>query len=95
MWPWADDDFGLKQSEGSARWLSDWLDNVTGFGISAEPVLALPGRYVVPKRVGPVTVVNHKQLCGAIVRGWQDVLNREQVDLITRQLDQRCRDLED
>ena len=95
IWPWAEDDFGLRHAEARARWLSEWLNKVTGLEVSARPVLVLPGWYVVPKGIGPVLVVNHKQLCGAITRGDRQVLSEQNVDLIARQLDVLCRDVED
>jgi len=49
-----------------------------GFGLAAQPVLALPGWYVVPKGIGAVTVLNHKQLCAAIARGEDNVLTLQQ-----------------
>ncbi len=66
----------------------------TGLRISAQPVLVLPGWYVVLKAVGPITVVNHKQIAGTINRSGQRLLTDEQIDLIARQLDDRCRDVE-
>lgn len=95
IWPWGEDTFGLENAQNRARWLSDWLNKMTGFGIAAQPVLVLPGWYVVPKGLGPVTVVNHKQLAGAILRERREALTAEQVGLIARQLDERCRDVQD
>jgi hypothetical protein len=45
IWPWGEDDFGLRNAEDRARWLTDWLNKMTGLGITAKPVLALPGWY--------------------------------------------------
>jgi hypothetical protein len=95
IWPWAEDDFGLQNAVNRARWLSEWLNKMTGLGLSAKPVLALPGWYVVPKGLGPVIVTNHKQLVVAITRSADRVLSNEQIDLIARQLDLLCRDVED
>ena len=95
IWPWTEDDFGLQQAESRARWLSDWLNNMTGLGLQVQPVLALPGWYVVLKGSGAVAVLSHKQLVGAIARGPKDVLSPRQIDLIARQLDVVCRDVED
>lgn len=95
IWPWAEDSFGLKNAEDRARWLSAWLNRMTALGLAAQPVLVLPGWYVVPKGLGPVTVINHKQLVGAITRNQARVLTEEQIDLIARQLDNVCRDVED
>lgn len=95
IWPWAEDDFGLKNAEDRARWLSNWLNKMTGLGLNAQPVLALPGWYVVPQGRGPVMVENHKNLCAAITRNQTRVLTDQQIDLIARQLDEVCRDVED
>lgn len=94
-WPWGEDDFGLQNATDRARWLTEWLNRMTGLGLAAKPVLVLPGWYVVPKGLGPVTVVNHKQLVGAIRRDAAQILTMDQVDLIGRQLDAACRDVED
>ncbi len=95
IWPWGEDAFGLKNAVDRARWLSEKLNQLTGYGLAAQPVLVLPGWYVVPKGLGPVIVANHKTVLGAITRGPQGALTEEQVDLIARQLDQLCRDVED
>jgi hypothetical protein len=95
IWPWGEDDFGLRNAEDRARWLTDWLNKMTGLGITAKPVLVLPGWYVVAKGIGTVTVLNQKQLAGAILRAQPGVLTGEQVDLIARQLDAVCRDVTD
>lgn len=94
IWPWAEDSFGLEQAETRARWLTEWINGRTGLQISARPVLVLPGWYVLLKAVGPITVVNHKQIAGTITRGGQRLLTDEQIDLIARQLDDRCRNVE-
>jgi len=95
IYPWGEEDFGLKNAIDRARWLSDWLNKMTGLGLSARPVLALPGWYVVPKGLGPVIVVMEKQLVGAITRADGRRLTDKEVDQIARLLDARCRDVED
>ncbi|WP_438482661.1 hypothetical protein [Oleiharenicola lentus] len=95
VWPWTEDSFGLQQAESRAGWLSEWVTKMTGITVPAKPLLVLPGWYVVPKGVGMVSVLNHKQLHGAITRTPGNVLNPSQIDLIARQLDNLCRDVED
>jgi hypothetical protein len=95
IWPWGEDRFGLRNAEDRARWLTEWLNKMTGLGIIAKPVLVLPGWFVVPQGVGSVTVVNHKQVTSAILRALSGMLTGEQVELIARQLDARCRDVAD
>ncbi len=95
IWPWAEDSFGLQNAEARARWLSEWLCKMTGLKLAAKPVLVLPGWYVVSKGTGPVTVLNHKQLHGSIMRDSREALAPEEINLIARQLEERCRDVED
>jgi hypothetical protein len=95
IWPWGEDSFGLEQARSRAEWLTQWLQKMTGLGIETKPVLALPGWYVVPKGIGPVLVLNQKQLASSLSRTRAGSLTPEQVDLIARQLDAVCRDVED
>jgi hypothetical protein len=95
IWPWTEDTFGLEQSDSRARALGDWLNKMTGLNLNPQPVLVLPGWFVVPKGLGPIVVVNHKQVVGAITRETRRVLTDQQIDLISRQLDVVCRDVED
>ncbi len=95
IWPWGEDDFGLQNAQTRARWLGEWLNKMTGLGLAPQPVLVFPGWFVVPKGVGTVIVVNHKQVAAAILRQPRGALTDEQVALIARQLDDRCRDVED
>ena len=95
IWPWGEEIQALKNAEDRAWWLNDWLNKMAGLNVVAQPVLVLPGWYVVPQGIGPVVVVNHKQLAGVISQGGKKVLSVAQIDLIARQLDTLCRDVED
>lgn len=95
IWPWAEDSHGLDQATSRAAWLADWLKKMTGLSVTTRPVLVLPGWYVVPQGLGPVMVLNHKQVVSAIGRLDTRVFTADQVDLIARQLDAICRDVED
>ena len=95
IWPWGEETRCLDQTEARTRWLSEWLHQMTGVELTAQPVLVLPGWYVTAKAAGPIAVVNHKLLSGAITRANKFALTEEQIDLVTRQLEQRCRDVED
>lgn len=95
VWPWAEDRHGLDQAEAEARWLSEWLLKRTGLELVARPLLALPGWYVKATARGPVNVVNAKGLCSAIKGRGVMLLNEAQIDIIARQLDDQCRDVED
>jgi Nuclease-related domain len=95
IWPWGDDYFGLNSAFDRTRWLTEWLHKKTGLGLVAQPVLVLPGWYVVPQGEGPVFVLNHKMLPGRITRTNGSGLSPEHIDLISRQLDEVCRDVVD
>lgn len=95
IWPWAEDTHGLDNARNRAAWLGNWLHQRTGLKLKPQPVLALPGWYVVPQGIGPVLVLNHKQLAPAISRVDAGRLTPAQIDLISRQLDDICRDVED
>jgi hypothetical protein len=95
IWPWGEDQHGLNQAEAQARWLAEWLNKRTGFGIEVRPMLALPGWMVKEQKIGPVRVLNAKNVPSAIVGRNVRVLSTEQIDLIARQIDDKCRDVED
>lgn len=94
IWPWAEDHYGLEQAESEARWLSEWINKLTGFDLTPRPILALPGWWV-KESPGPVRVVNAKGLCAAICGYRERVLTDAQIDQIARLLDERCRDVVD
>jgi hypothetical protein len=95
IWPWAEDRYGLVQADAEARWLTNWIHKATGLSVTARAILALPGWFVVNRVYGPILVVNHKGLPSFIHGRGERILSEEQIDLIARQLDQRCRDVED
>lgn len=69
---------------------------MTGLAILAKPILALPGWFVTLRARGEVAIMNEKNLVSTISKRSQpDVLSKDQIDLIARQLEARCRDVED
>ena len=86
---------GLKNLFSQAEWLRQWILKGTGIETAVKPIFALPGWYVIAKARGPVTVVNHKQVCSAVRGNNGRLLTDDQIDLIARQLDLLCRDVED
>jgi len=95
IWPWGEDRHGLEQAEAEARWLSDWLQQRTGLDLTARPILALPGWMVKEQKLGPVRVLNPLNIPEAILGRRQQVLTEGEIDLLARQLEDRCRDVED
>jgi hypothetical protein len=94
IWPWGEDRHGLNQVVAEADWLRKFVQQRTGIEASVRPILALPGWWVDSAAHGPVMVANSKMVAGLIQRS-AAVLSEQQVDLVSRQLDQRCRDVED
>ena len=95
IWPWGEDRCGIDQLLAEADWLRKFIHSRTGLRVDPKPILTLPGWWVTERSVGAFRVTNHK-LLPAIVRDWNPrPLTPEQIDLISRQLDERCRDVED
>lgn len=95
IWPWGEDRHGLEQAESEARWLSEWINKRTGFDVTAKAILTLPGWMVKERKVAPIRVLNPINIPSAILGRGQQVLGSEQIDIIARQLEDRCRDVED
>jgi len=95
IWPWGEDRCGIDQLQSEADWLRKFIHGRTGLHVDPKPILALPGWWVTERVVGAFRVTNAK-LLPAIVRDWKpQPLTPEKIDLISRQLDERCRDVED
>jgi hypothetical protein len=95
VWPWGEDRCGIDQLKSESDWLRKFIHSRTALHVDPKPILALPGWWVTERVVGAFRVANHK-LLPAIVRDWKpQPLTPEQIDLISRQLDERCRDVED
>lgn len=95
IWPWAEDRYGLDQALWEADWLRQWIFDRTGIDTPVKAILALPGWYVHMGPRKPVDVVNHEWVCGAVRGTKERLLDSAQIDLIARQLDSLCRDVED
>ena len=95
IWPWGEDRYGLEQALRNADWLRKWIFDRTGIDTPVKPILALPGWYVHMGPRKPVDVVNHEWVCSAVRGNNVRILSDSQIDLITRQLDTLCRDVED
>ena len=95
IWPWGEDDHGLKQALAESDWLQKWIHQRTGLQLAVKPILALPGWWVEQRARGQVTVVNSKSLPVAVRGNSEVTLSSEQIDLIARQLNALCRDVTD
>jgi hypothetical protein len=93
-YPWGEDRFGLDQAARQATWLQTWLEQLIGHPVRVQPILTFPGWMVITRARGAVTVLNPKQIPAAVALRGAPVLDDRQLDLIARQLDARCRDVE-
>jgi hypothetical protein len=94
-YPWGEDRFGLDQAQRQAVWLRTWLEQLLGQPVPVQPILTFPGWMVISRARGDVSVLNPKQIPSAVAtRGGPPALDDRQLDLIARQLDARCRDVE-
>ena len=95
VWPWGEDRCGFDQVVAQADWLREFINKRTGLRVDPKPILAFPGWFVKENSVGSFRVANHKIVPSIITQWRPQQLTVEQVDLISRQLDERCRDIED
>ena len=95
VWPWGEDRHGIGQAINNAEWLEKWIFGRTGLKVPVKPILTLPGWYVKEAPSPRLRVVNSKILAD-VIRGHGEItLTPEKIDLIARQLDDRCRDVVD
>ncbi|MSU70175.1 MAG: NERD domain-containing protein [Opitutaceae bacterium] len=93
-YPWGEDRHGLEQAQRQAKWLADWLAPLLGQCPLVNPILTFPGWTIIRRGAGPVNVLNPKEILAALRPHGAPVPRAEQIDLIARQLDARCRDVE-
>ena len=93
-YPWGEDRHGLDQALRRAQWLENWLGLLLGQQPAVQPILTFPGWMIIRRGAGAVIVLNPKELPAAIADHGAAALSDTQVDLIARQLDARCRDVE-
>ncbi|HEY0967997.1 MAG TPA: nuclease-related domain-containing protein [Opitutaceae bacterium] len=94
-WPWGLDRHGVQQAINEASWLKKWIFERTGLNVTVKAVLTLPGWYVREAPSSAIRVVNPSFLPDVITGRGDATLSSQNIDLIARQLDQRCRDVED
>ena len=89
----------IKQVSDAARWLADWIHEQTGIRVSAKRVLTVPGWmvYEKPKTFDPDLRVIPPQFLKDAIKGRtkSGLLTDDQIDLIARQLETKCRDVQD
>lgn len=93
IYPWGEDFHGLNQARDHAKWLETWAFQVLGRGTTVVPILVFPGWWVEEHAINTVRVANPKQVPAIILQNGP-VLTEEQVEILARQLEARCRDVE-
>lgn len=95
-YPWGEDRHGLAQAQSRAEWLEDFLQKLLGHPTTVQPILTFPGWTIMRRGAGPVAVLNPKEIPVAIIQRASPtpLLSAADIDLIARQLDARCRDVE-
>tara|TARA_Y100001960_G_scaffold309129_1_gene367203 strand:- start:212 stop:1051 length:840 start_codon:yes stop_codon:yes gene_type:complete len=94
--PHCEDQHGLKQATRNARWLGNFLSSATGEPVTVRPILTFPGWYIELKtKDTSLRVLNPKQIRKVIIKNDPpNKLSPEQVERITHQLEQKCRDVQ-
>jgi hypothetical protein len=93
VYPWGDDFQGLEFARDRAIWLESWLAQILGRQVPVQPILVFPGWWVEEHAINAVRVLNPKQIAAVVNRN-TPMLTEEQVDLICKQLEARCRDVD-
>ena len=91
VYPWGEDFHGLNQARDHALWLENWCVQVLGRRVPVVPLLVFPGWWVEEHAINTVRVANPNQIAAVVLRSGP-VLTEEQIELLTRQLEARCRD---
>jgi hypothetical protein len=94
IFPWGDDARPLGLVREPAAWLDHWLVQLLGRRVPVQPALVYPGWWVEDQAPqANVRVTNPLQVAALAVRR-DTALTAEQVDLVSRHLESRCRDVE-
>jgi hypothetical protein len=94
MGPWGEDTRALKQIRNNVEWLSKWLTKMTGKDFPVHGVVTFPGYEVIEKKLADVRVVYTKGLRGVVISLGDEILDPKDIDLIRRQLEEKCRDID-
>ena len=90
--PWGHDGKAVKQVLGNAEWLRKQLAEFTPRELSIKPVIVVPGWWCSPKGKYPVVVCSHTYL--DFIAKEKSQLDQEQIQLVAKVLDERCRTVE-
>lgn len=93
VYPWGDDFQGLEIARDRAIWLESWIAQILGRQVPVQAILVFPGWWVEEHAINTVRVLNPKQIAAVVNRN-TPMLTEEQVELVTKQLETRCRNVE-
>ena len=81
----------LDQARRNKKSLSQWLSSATGVPIAAETILTIPGWWVERKGRADVYVVNPKEIRGLVLSLNANPLDKEKIQRISHQLEEKCK----
>jgi hypothetical protein len=83
----------LAQAQRNADWLQKWLSSAVGQAIAVQPILALPGWFVLRMGAEGIPVLAAGQIQSYFgSRSAHAAMSPQLIGQIVRQLDQKCRD---
>ena len=89
--PFSSESRDLKQSQGNADWMADFLTRAVGDPVIAQPVLVILGWMVKREGRGEVDVLNEKNLYGHFTGRRKGSLSSSMQRRICYQLEQHCK----
>ena len=94
QFPEGRDTDAIEQAKKQAERLEKFLSDSVKTPIKPKAIVTLPGWYVITKTAGNVAVLNPKLIDLTILAGDSPELSADQIKQISRQLEQKCRDVE-
>ncbi|HZV34321.1 MAG TPA: nuclease-related domain-containing protein, partial [Verrucomicrobiae bacterium] len=94
QYPLFKDTRDLRRASTQAARLADFLNPHLNNYVTVQPILTLPGWFVISRALGEVIVVNPKMIDTAILSPSGNSLAPETIKDIARLLDEKCRDVE-
>ncbi len=94
IFPWGDDAKPLNEIRDPAVWLDHWLVQLLGRRVPVHPVLVFPGWWVEDQAAQSNVRVTNPLQVAALASRREAVLTAEQIDLVAKHLETRCRDVE-
>ena len=91
-YPSFEDNHGIQQALANAKYLQEFIRKETDLAIPVQPILVLPGWYVIQKVPGKLQVISHKVVCDRIKKN-RNTLNADQQRTICRCIERECRDV--